>query len=77
MDDNKRFWDHTARFYAGIQERSNRKLYDDMVEATRPYLGDRPRVLELACGSGQFTFPLCDLAEHWDKKLALFFKTII
>ena len=66
MDDNKRFWDRTARFYAGIQEKSNRRLYDQMAEDTIPYLKDRPRVLELACGSGQLTFPLCDLAETWE-----------
>ena len=63
-DDNKRFWQKTARLYAPIQERSNRKLYAAVTARCRPYVTGKT-VLELACGSGQLTLPLYRLAARW------------
>ena len=66
MDNNKRFWDRCARFYSGIQQRSNRRLYEELANMCRSRLTGDQQVLELACGSGQLTYPLCDRAKHWE-----------
>ena len=66
MDDNKKFWERTARLYGPIQERSNAPLYEAVAEHCRPYLTGDTRVLELACGSGQLTIPLCACAGYWE-----------
>ena len=66
MDTTKVFWDRCARFYGAIQERSNRRLYRELAEMCLPYLRKDMAVLELACGSGQFTYPLCDRAGSWE-----------
>ena len=65
MDDNKKFWDRCARFYTGIQQRSNRRLYEDLNRMCMSHLKKDMDVLELACGTGQFTYPLCDLVHSW------------
>ena len=64
--DNKKFWEKTARLYAPIQECSNRKLYESVTAHCRPYINSDCAVLELACGSGQLTLPLCSLAKSWE-----------
>ena len=66
MDDNKRFWERFAKLYGPIQEKSNAALYAAVVEHCRPYLTKETGVLELACGSGQLTLPLCGCAGHWE-----------
>ena len=66
MDDNKRFWERTAKLYAPIQERSNAALYTAVTEHCKPYLTEETRVLELACGSGQLTLPLSGRAGYWE-----------
>ena len=66
MDDNKRFWDRCARFYTAIQQRSNHKLYGELNRMCMSMLTKDMSVLELACGSGQFTYALCDLAKDWE-----------
>ena len=63
-DDNKAFWQKTARMYAPIQERTNRKLYAAVTARSKPYIVGKT-VLELACGSGQLTLPLYRLAARW------------
>ena len=66
MDDNKKFWDRWARFYTAIQEGSNRKLYGELIRLTMSQLTKDMSVLELACGTGQFTYALCDRAGSWE-----------
>ena len=66
MDDNKRFWDRCARFYSVIQEKSNRKLYHQLNQMCMSRLTENMDVLELACGSGQFTYPLCGRVHSWE-----------
>ena len=66
MDNNKQFWDRCARFYTAIQQRSNRKLYDELNRMCMSHLTEKMDVLELACGSGQFTFPLCSRVRSWE-----------
>ena len=66
MDDNKSFWQRCARFYGPIQQRSNRRLYKELANMCRAYIAPDAHVLELACGTGQFTYPLCDLCESWE-----------
>ena len=66
MNDNQSFWDHCAGLYAPIQQRSNRRLYRELALMCRSYLGKEMDVLELACGTGQFTYPLCDHANSWE-----------
>ena len=66
MDDNRKFWERMARLYAPIQERSNRRLYETIVEKCREFITPETRVLELACGSGQLTFPRCGGAGSWE-----------
>ena len=66
MDQNKKFWDRHARLYAPIQERSNRDLFGILVPLCGKYITKETRVLELACGSGQFTLPLARRAGVWE-----------
>ena len=65
MDNNKKFWDRTARLYAPIQEASNRILYRQIAACCESYVTGPFRVLELACGSGQLTLPLYQKARFW------------
>ena len=65
MDSNKNFWERVARLYTPLQEKSNRELYDRVIARCRPYLQPRDKVLELGCGTGQFTFSLCGDCGQW------------
>ncbi len=62
MDDNKEFWELVARLFFPLQERSNRESYRQVNERCRRHLNTHDQVLELACGTGQFTFDLCTSA---------------
>ena len=64
LDDNKRYWDRMAKLYAPVQEFSNRKVYKRAMERCLPYIRNKD-VLELACGSGQFTCALYQKASYW------------
>ena len=66
MDDNKRFWDRCAGFYTAIQQRSNRRLYRELCLMCLSRLQPDMEVLELACGSGQFTYSLCNRVKSWE-----------
>ena len=65
MDNGKGFWDRFARLYAPVQERSNAKLYEQVAVLCAPYITAETDVLELGCGSGQLTLPLCGNARSW------------
>ena len=66
VDDNRQFWDRCARFYTAIQQGTNRKLYEEISCMCMSYISSDMEVLELACGSGQFTYPLCPRAKSWE-----------
>ncbi len=56
--DNKAFWQRFAKLYGPVMERSGVKLYRDICERIRPCLKRDMDVLELACGTGQLSYPL-------------------
>ena len=66
MKTGKRFWDTFAGLYAPIQERSNHALYQQVAALCAPYITQKDRVLELACGTGQLTLPLWKQAAFWE-----------
>ena len=66
MDNNKTFWDRCSKFYTPIQQQSNRRLYEELNRMCMSRITSDMDVLELACGSGQFTYPLCGLAASWE-----------
>jgi ubiquinone/menaquinone biosynthesis C-methylase UbiE len=57
---NKRFWERVAKLYTPIQERKNAKLYQELSKIISNFLNKNMQVLELACGTGQLTFSLCE-----------------
>ncbi len=63
MDDNKKFWDKTAKFYA-FSQRSSINGYKKIIEYLSPYLKRDMDVLEIACGTGQVTFMLADKVDR-------------
>lgn len=63
---NKAFWDRMARLYAPFQEWGNRNLYQQLSRTIIDGVSRDAVVLELACGSGQLTLPLCDLFAQWE-----------
>lgn len=65
MDNNKKFWDKVATLYTPLQEKSNRKIYDKIIERCDKYINKETSVLELASGTGQFTFSLCNKAKSY------------
>ena len=66
MDSNRKFWDRHARLYTPIQEKGNRELFGIVIPQCGRYITPDTRVLELACGTGQFTLPLAPRAGSWE-----------
>jgi len=64
--DNKEFWYRYAKLYGPVMEKSGAKLYRDICNRIRPYLSRDMNVLELACGSGQFSYPLSGRVRLWE-----------
>lgn len=64
--DNKPFWERAAKHYTLRQEESNKELYQQTIEHIEPYLTKDMKVLEIACGTGQFTFSLCDKVAYFE-----------
>ena len=62
---NKKFWEKVARLYTPIQERKNERLYLELCNIISKSLDKNMRVLELACGTGQLSFPLCKNVASW------------
>lgn len=58
------FWQHVAKLYAPFMKSSS-GLYDQICSGIRPYLRPDMEVLELACGSGQLSFPLAEQVRRW------------
>ncbi|MDD3223630.1 MAG: class I SAM-dependent methyltransferase [Clostridium sp.] len=63
---NKKFWEKVAKLYTPMQERKNIKLYRELCEIISKALDNNMQVLELACGTGQLTFPLCKKVASWE-----------
>ena len=63
---NKKFWEKVARLYTPMQERKNAKLYMELCDIISKSLDKNMQVLELACGTGQLTFPLCKKVSGWE-----------
>lgn len=61
---NKKFWDTFAKFYSSFMEK-DRGVYDNVCGYIYPYLNKDMNILELACGSGQFSFRLSKYTKHW------------
>ena len=64
MRDEKRFWDRFSHIYTKFVSDSDR-TYDEAAALIAPYIEPGMRVLELACGTGQFTLRLASLACEW------------
>ena len=65
MDSNKKFWNRFAKLYTPLQEKSNKKIYGYVIERCKKYINKGTDVLELASGTGQFTFSLCNNAKSF------------
>lgn len=66
MDDNKKFWQRFAKLYSPFMEWGNKQTYKQICTEVSHYLNKDMTVLELACGSGQFSFRLAKKAKHWE-----------
>jgi len=64
--DNKIFWQRFAKLYGPVMERSGAKFYRDICDRIRPHLSRDMDVLELACGSGQLSYPLSGQVRLWE-----------
>lgn len=49
-----------------MQGRKNAKLYQKLCEVISKSLDKNMQVLELACGTGQLTLPLCKKVAAWE-----------
>ena len=63
--DDKLFWQRYARLYSPFMK-SSKRLYHEICSRMRPYLNRNMNVLELACGSGQLSFPLSRFVRLWE-----------
>ena len=63
--DNKTFWQRFARVYGPAMRRSG-ALYRDICRRMALRLTPDMEVLELACGTGQLSFPLAERVRRWE-----------
>ena len=64
-DDNKSFWQRVARLYT-FAMRSSAPMYDALCDRIRAHLCNEMKVLEIACGTGQLSFPLAESVRCWE-----------
>lgn len=64
-NDRKQYWQYTAGLYAPFMKSSTR-LYRKIYERMLPDLNREMNVLELACGTGQLSFPLSLRVRLWE-----------
>ncbi len=65
-NDNKSFWQRFAKLYGPIMEKSSSRLYRGICGRIRPKLNRKMNMLELACGTGQISFPLSGMVRLWE-----------
>ena len=63
-NDRKKFWQLYAPFYSAFMRGVGRE-YKDISKKITPYLNKDMNVLELACGTGMFTYLLADKVSSW------------
>ncbi len=63
-NDNKKFWQIYAPFYSAFMKGVG-KEYKVISKKIIPYLNKDMNVLELACGTGMFTYLLADKVNSW------------
>ena len=61
---NKQFWERFAKFYGPFMNK-NKKIYDQICVRIQKDLTSDMRILELACGTGQLSFPLARYVKVW------------
>lgn len=69
---NKGYWQRLAKIYAPLME-SDKKFYNAICGYIRDYLKSDMNVLELACGTGQLSFPLSDCTNSWTASAIMYF----
>lgn len=61
---NKGFWERVAKLYTKVMSK-NSGVYDAVCNQLGHYVSKDKNVLELACGTGQITFRMADMAGSW------------
>lgn len=62
--DNRSFWQRMSLIYTKFMSGAD-PTYAALCEMIRPQLGSDMEVLELACGTGQLTYPLAGAVKRW------------
>lgn len=62
--DNKKFWQRYAPIYSLFMKNADDE-YNEISDKIKPYLSKDMNVLELACGTGMFTYILADKVNTW------------
>lgn len=62
--DNKKFWQRYAPIYSLFMRHADAE-YNKVCDKIKPYLNKSMDVLELACGTGMFTYILADKVSTW------------
>ena len=62
--DNKKFWQRYAPIYSLFMKNADDE-YNQISDNIKPYLSKDMNVLELACGTGMFTYILADKVNTW------------
>lgn len=62
--DNKKFWQRYASIYSLFMKNADAE-YNEISDKIKPYLSKDMNVLELACGTGMFTYILADKVNTW------------
>lgn len=63
--DNKSYWQRVAKFYGSFM-RTGSEEYSRIADLIRPCLRRDMAVLELACGTGQLSYPLSTGVRLWE-----------
>jgi ubiquinone/menaquinone biosynthesis C-methylase UbiE len=64
--DDQVFWQRAAKHDRSVMKRSSAALYQEICDQIRPELKRDMNVLELACGTGQLSFPLSSRVRLWE-----------